>query len=54
MNGLRKKINPLALLLFLPVFALAAAADDPHPLHGTWIAEENGSGEKQDEDNINI
>ena len=43
MNGLRKKINPLALLLFLPVFALAAAADDPHPLHGTWIAEEDGS-----------
>ena len=43
MNGLRKKINPLALLLFLPVFALAAAADDPHPLHGTWITEEDGS-----------
>ena len=43
MNSLRKKINPLVPLLVLPVFALAAAADDPHPLHGTWIAEEDGS-----------
>ncbi len=45
MNGLRKKINPLVLLLILPVFALAAAADDPHPLHGTWIAEEGPDGD---------
>ena len=39
MNGLRRKINLLVVLLVLPVLARASAADDPHPLHGTWISQ---------------
>ena len=38
-NGLRRKINLLVVLLVLPVLAQASAADDPHPLHGTWISQ---------------
>ena len=38
-NGLRRKISLLVVLLVLPVLAQASAADDPHPLHGTWISQ---------------
>ncbi len=40
MNILRKKIHPLVLLLLLPLFATSVAAEDPHPLHGTWFSEQ--------------
>ena len=44
-NNLRKEITQLVLLLVLSVFAIAAAADDPHPLHGTWISEQGPDGD---------
>tara|TARA_Y100001934_G_scaffold209555_1_gene247962 strand:- start:3878 stop:4822 length:945 start_codon:yes stop_codon:yes gene_type:complete len=44
MHNLRGKLNALAILI-LPVFALAAAAEDPHPLHGTWISKQEPDSE---------
>ena len=37
MDSLRVKFNALSIFI-LPVFALAAAAEDPHSLHGSWIS----------------
>ena len=46
MNALRIRINPLLLLLLaLPVLASVVGADDPHPLHGTWISEQEPDGD---------
>ena len=45
MNALRIRINPLLLLLALPILAPAAGADDSHPLHGTWISEQGPDGD---------
>ncbi|MBN64752.1 MAG: hypothetical protein CME20_25620 [Gemmatimonadetes bacterium] len=44
MHSLRGKLNALAIFI-LPVFALAAAAEDPHPLHGTWISKQEPDSE---------
>ena len=44
MHNLRGKLNALAIFI-LPVFALAAAAEDPHPLHGTWISKQEPDSE---------
>ena len=44
MHSLRGKLNALAIFV-LPVFALAAAAEDSHPLHGTWISKQERDSE---------
>ena len=44
MHSLRGKLNALAIFI-LPVFALAVAAEDPHPLHGTWISKQEPDSE---------
>ena len=44
MHSLRGKLNALAIFV-LPVFALAAAAEDLHPLHGTWISKQEPDSE---------
>ena len=44
MYSLRGKLNALAIFV-LPVFALAAAADDSHPLHGTRISKQEPDSE---------
>ena len=44
MHSLRGKLNALAIFV-LPVFALAAAAEDSHPLHGTWISKQEPDSE---------
>ena len=44
MYSLRGKLNALAIFV-LPVFALAAVAEDSHPLHGTWISKKEPDSE---------
>ena len=44
MHSLRGKLNALAIFV-LPVFALAAVAEDSHPLHGTWISKQEPDSE---------
>ena len=47
MHSLRGKLNALAIFV-LPVFALAAAAEDSHPLHGTWISKQEPDSEDRE------